>query len=77
LQEPAAKEKHPVGVGLNWSQVLQMRLHLPCVKLSHLAQVLEERSKPKASYFDSDRNVVAPAKTLSPSMVSSCRFPHI
>jgi hypothetical protein len=53
-KEPAVKEKHPVGVGLNWSQVL------------------EERAKPKASYFD-DAQISMPvsSKTLSPSMVRS------
>lgn len=55
-KEPVTKDKHPVGVGLNWSQVL------------------EERAKPKASYFDSDRNVVPAAKALSPSMVRPFLF---
>jgi hypothetical protein len=54
LQKDAvARDKHPVGVGLNWSQVL------------------EERAKPKASYFDDSRAAAQPVKTLSPSMVRS------
>jgi hypothetical protein len=54
-KDPVVKEKHPVGVGLNWSQVL------------------EERAKPKASYFDDTTRMSMPAstKTLSPSMVRS------
>lgn len=54
-KEAQSRDKHPVGVGLNWSQVL------------------EERTKPKASYFDSDCGVAPLPKTLSPSMVQCSR----
>jgi hypothetical protein len=54
LQKDAvAREKHPVGVGLNWSQVL------------------EERAKPKASYFDDSR---VAAQVLVPNSKPDCTF---